>query len=301
MRPDLIDLKMLDELYRTGSVSLAAERIGLSQPSISQRLASLRKHFGDPLFVRTSKGMRATPRVDALIPSVRHALDLFDGSFGPPPSFDPATSDRVFRICLTSVGQVMLVPRLLNRLKQVAPGVRLEVLDLGPQAERLLKAGEADLALGFTVELQSGFFQKKLLREEFVCMVRKSHPSLGRQMTRKQFTSEPQVAAIVAGTAHWILYKALEDKGIKVTIGLQVSSFLNFAQIVANTDLVALVPFHFGKLLAREGLVKLLQPPVALPPLILKQYWHERHHRDEAGRWLRELIAELFLELESGA
>jgi hypothetical protein len=138
---DLKDLEILDAVYKTRNVSQASDKVELSQPSISIRLGRLRKHFGDPLFVRTSAGMQPTPRADALIPAIQQALALFDGSLRQQDAFDPRTSDRKFRICMTDVGQFVTLPLVLDRMKSAAPSVRIEVLTLNADTVRPAKAG----------------------------------------------------------------------------------------------------------------------------------------------------------------
>ena len=142
---DLKDLQILDTVYQTRNVSLAAQKVGLSQPSLSIRLGRLRSHFRDSLFVRTSQGMQPTPRVDALIPSIHQALALFDDSVRRLAVFEPRASERRFRICMTDVGQVVALPRLLKRIKSLAPGMRIEVLNLN--------AGNLDSDLKYLVGL----------------------------------------------------------------------------------------------------------------------------------------------------
>jgi DNA-binding transcriptional LysR family regulator len=297
---DLKDLEVLEAVYRARSVSKASDTLGLSQPSISIRLGRLRQHFGDPLFVRTSAGMQPTPRADALIPSIHQALGLLDGSLREQASFDPRTSDRRFRICMTDVGQIVVLPAVLNKLKAGAPSMRLEVLNLNADAPRALESGEADIALGFTLDIQAGFYQQALLEDQFACMVSRDHPRIGARLTRKQFESEAQIDVVTRGTGHWLLYKALEDAAVTRRVAVRVPSFLGLAQIVAHSDLLALVPARLGAILAKEGNVKVLAAPIGLPSYLVKQYWHERYHRDPANMWLRSMISGLFRERRGG-
>jgi len=291
---DLTDLRLLQSLNETGTVSATADELGLSQPSVSIRLGKLRRHFKDPLFVRTSAGMAPTPRASSLTPAVQTALALFDGSAGREPTFDPATSDRVFRICMTNTGQMVVLARLLNRLSEVAPGVRIEVRDLDPDTPRRLETGEADLAMGYTSSMQAGFHQQKLFSEHYVCLVRAGHPRIGAKLTKSQFLSESHVAVVTTGTAHWLLDKAIDDAGITRKTALWVPSFLGLEEIVARTDLLALAPIHLARILAAHGTVRYLKVPFELPSYLVRQYWHERYHRDPGCKWLRAVAADIF-------
>jgi len=294
---DLKDLEILEAVYKTRNVSLASDKVALSQPSISIRLGHLRQRFRDPLFVRTSAGMQPTPKLETLMPSVQQSRSLLDGSILQQPVFDPSTSNRKFRICMTDVGQMVALPLLLTRLGSAAPSVRLEVLNLTTEAPRLLESGDADLAAGFSVDIQAGFYQQALLQDHFVCMVRGNHPRIGQRLTRKQFEAEPQIDVVTRGTGHWLLYKALEDANVERRVAARVPSFLGLSQIVSHSDLVALVPARLGKLLSEEANVRTVAAPIKLPSYTVKQYWHERFHRDQGNIWLRGFISDLYREL----
>lgn len=294
---DLKDLEILAAVYKTRNVSHASDKVGLSQPSISIRLGRLREHFRDPLFVRTSTGMQPTPRLETLIPSVNQSLGLLDGSVPQQAVFDAQRSDRKFRICMTDVGQMVFLPLLLTRMESIAPAVRLEVLNLTTETPRLLESGDADHAIGFTVDIQAGFYQQALLQDHFVCMVSRNHPRIGTRLTQRQFETEPQIDVVTRGTGHWLLYKALEDAKVERRVAARVPSFLGLAQIVSHSNLLALVPARLGKLLSGEANVKTLAAPIKLPSYTVKQYWHERFHRDPANIWLRGLISDLYREL----
>lgn len=291
---DLKDLALLEALARTGAVSATAEALGLSQPSVSIRLARLREHFRDPLFVRTTSGMKATPRAAALGPAVQAALALFNGTQGQEPEFDPASSDRTFRICMTNTGQMVVLPKLLNRLAELAPNVRVEVKELDTQAPRRLEAGEADLAMGFTLSLQAGFHQQNLFSEHYVCLARINHPRIKRKLSRTQFLHEQHVSVMTSGTAHWMLDKAIEDAGLSRKIAVWVPSFLALEEVIMKTDLIALAPIHLASLIAAHGSIKFLEVPFELPSYMVRQYWHDRYHKDAGCRWLRAVVAELF-------
>jgi DNA-binding transcriptional LysR family regulator len=298
---DLKDLEILDAVYKTRNVSQASDKVELSQPTISIRLGRLRKHFRDPLFVRTSVGMQPTPRADALIPAIQQALALFGGSLRQQDAFDPRTSDRKFRICMTDVGQFVTLPLVLDRMKFAAPSVRIEVLTLNADAPRFLESGDADTALGFTLDIPPGFYQQALVEDHFVCVVSRDHPRIGARMTRRQFATERQIDVVTKGTGHWLLlYKALEDAKISRRVAIRVPSFLGLAQIVAHSDLLALVPARLGKIFAQEGNVRALAAPIKLPSYVVKHYWHERYHRDPGNIWLRSLIADVMRERLKG-
>ena len=239
---DLRLLKVFDEVYKTRSVSRAAENVGVTQPSVSIALAKLRKHFQDPLFVRTSDGMQPTPYAAELIRPVRDGLGLLDGALRHRATFDPLRSDRSFCLCMTDISQAVLLPTLLNHLKQAAPGIQLEIVPISSETPRMLESGDADLAIGFMPQLEAGFYQQKLFEQRFVCVVREDHPRVRNRLTLKQFVEEDHVVVTTSATGHWILDKALEEKRVVRKVSVRLPDFLGLASIVAATDLLVTRP-----------------------------------------------------------
>jgi DNA-binding transcriptional LysR family regulator len=293
---DLRLLKVFDEIYKTGSVSRAAANVGLTQPSLSLALGRLRRHFDDPLFVRTSRGMQPTPYAAELIELVRDVLGKLDLALRHRATFDPARAERRFTICITDISHAVLLPTLLNHLKHVAPSLRLDILPIDTETAGMLQSGEADLAIGFMPQLDAGFYQQKLFEQGFVCAVRRDHPRIGSRLTLKQFREEEHLVVTTLATGHWILDKALEEQGIARKVTVRLRDFLGLGSIVARNELLVTVPERLGAVMAEAAGVKLLAPPMKLPRYLVKQHWHERYHHDPANRWLRGVVAELFLE-----
>jgi len=293
-----IDLKLLaiiGELHRTRSVSQAAERLELSQSAISMSLAKLRRHFNDPLFVRTSAGMEPTPHATELIDLLQKAESLLQSALGHHVVFDPRTSDRTFRIQSTDIAQVTLLPKLMNRLNKVSPSVRISLARICSDTPKLLESGDLDLAIGFIPPMGAGFCQQRLFKERFICVVRRDHPRVINALTVPQFEAETHLAISTSGTGHGIVEKTLDAKKIRRNVGLTVPSFLGIVNIITNSDYVAVLPEQLGRHLASGGRVKVLPLPFEVAPYYIMQHWHERYSQDPASRWLRGVVAELFL------
>lgn len=286
-------LRLFDVLYRTRSVSRAAELLGQAQPTVSIWLGRLRRELGDPLFVRVASGMEPTPRADALIGTARAALELLRRLTAREEAFDPATSKRRFCICMTDASHVTLLPRLLAQLRVEAPGIRLEASLIGADTTRMLRDGEADMALGLVPELEAGFYQQVLYPQDWVCLARSDHPRIGGNLTLAAYRAEAHVA-IAAGTGSQLLEAALAAHSIEQRVVLRLPGFLGLAAIVGGTDLVATLPRHTGETLAASGGLRVLPCPVPVPGFTVKQHWHARYHHDEGNRWLRGTCAALF-------
>ena len=293
-----IDLKLLaviGELHRTRSVSQAAERLELSQSTISMSLAKLRKHFNDPLFVRTSAGMEPTPHATQLLCVLQQAESLLQSALDHHVVFDPMASDRMFRLQSTDIAQVTLLPKLMQRLKTLAPKVGIHLARTAPDTAKLLESGDLDLAVGFLLPMGAGFCQQRLFRDRFACAVRADHPRIGKTLSIKQFEAETHLAIATAGTGHGVVEKMLDAKKIRRTVGLTVPSFLGIASIITTSDYIVTLPEQLGRHLAGGGHIRVLPLPVEVPPYFIVQHWHERYSLDPANRWLRAVMADLFL------
>ena len=294
-----MDMKLLavfDEVYKTRSVSRAGDNLGLAQTSVSLALGRLRRQFNDPLFVRTSEGMLPTPQASALVDPLRQALELLRTATQQQVVFDAATSKRRFRISMTDISHLQFLPALMQRLGKVAPGVHIEMLRITNETPKLLEAGESDLAVGFMPELEAGFYQQKLFEQGFACVVRRDHPRVGARMTGGIYKRERHVAITAVGSGHDQVEGAMQRLGIDRQVALSLPTLPGLGNLIANTDLIATVPDGVAHMLVSIAKVKALAPPFSLPSFAIKQHWHERYQQDPANRWLRSVIAELFLE-----
>ena len=293
-----IDLKLLavvTELHKTRSVSQTAENLDLSQSAISMSLAKLRKLFNDPLFVRTSSGMNPTPHAVELIGLLKNAEDILQAAFDLHVVFDPMRSERRFNMYSSDIAQVTLMPRLMQRLKSIAPNVCIDLRRLSEATSKQLESGEADIAVGFILPLGAGFCQQRLFKERFVCVARKDHPRVGDTIGIEEFQDETHLAITTSGTGHGVVEKALEAKSIRRRVGLTVPSFLGVASILTTLDYLAVLPEQLACHLARTGNIKVLPLPFNVPSYYIMQHWHERYTQDPASKWLRSVVANLFL------
>jgi DNA-binding transcriptional LysR family regulator len=294
-----IDLKLLgivSVLQKTRSVSKTAKRLGLSQSTVSMTLAKLRDHFHDPLFVRTSSGMEATPYGAEIIGHLKRAEEILQSVLEHHATFLPISADRIFHIHSTDIAQVTLLPKLMRRFQRVAPLLRVELTRMSNNTPRLLESGEADLAVGFIMPMGGGFCRQRLFKDRFICAVRGDHPRVRDELTLEQFQSETHLEIATSGTGHGIVGKILEQKNIRRRIGLTVPSFLGITSIVTTMDFLAVIPAQLGLHLASVADIKMFELPVEIPAYFITQHWHERYSNDCASKWLRSIMADLFLE-----
>jgi DNA-binding transcriptional LysR family regulator len=293
---DLKLLAVLNDLRHTRSVSKTAENLGLSQSAVSMSLAKLRKHFGDPLFVRTSNGMEPTTQAAEMIQLLQRAEDFLQMALQRDAAFDPQHSDRVFRLYSTDIAQVALMPKLTQRLGEVAPSVRVDLRWNSDSTPRLLETGDADVAIGLTLPMSAGFCRRSLFREKLVCAVRRNHPRIGNRLSMDELQNEAHLAAAIVGAGHGALDRALASKGIHRRVALIMPTLLGIESVLASTDCVAILPGKLAEYVARHENIKILDLPFPSPSYAVVLHWHGRYTHDPALRWLRNLIAELFSE-----
>ena len=291
---DLDWLSVFIQIYKTQSVSRAALSLGLEQAGASNVLNKLRRHFDDPLFCRTSVGMEPTSRAQAIYPDLLEAQARLEKARGAARDFVPSEAKRSFRICMTDISEIVLLPRLINHLQHTAPGVIVEADKISQDSRRRLEAGDLDLAVGFTPDLEAGFYQQALFAQDFVCLASENHPRIRAKLTRKGFGAEGHISVTSSGTGHSIVDKVLSKNKVERRVVLRVHSFLGVARIVAQTELLVIVPRLLGQALALQERIQMLQPPVPLPTYKVKQHWHERFNTDPGNRWLRQTMTSLF-------
>ena len=291
---DLDWLNVFVEIYKTQSVSRAALALGMEQASASIVLNKLRKHFDDPLFCRTTSGMAPTPRTQAIYPDVLEALNRLNKARGTSGAFLPEQATREFRMGMTDISEIVLLPRLINHFQKIAPGLVVEAEKISPDSRRRLESGDIDLAVGFTPDLEAGFYQQALFAQDFVCLAAIAHPRIGAKLTRKAFLNEGHILVMSAGTGHSVVDKVLAKNKVERRVVLRVPSFLGVARIVAQTEFLVIVPRQLGHALAEQERVKVLEPPLPLPAYKVKQHWHERFNLNAGNVWLRRTMAILF-------
>ncbi|MEK6348161.1 MAG: LysR family transcriptional regulator [Burkholderia sp.] len=294
---DLNLIPYLVALDEARNVSRAGDLLGVSQPRVSAALARLREHFGDPLFVRTSRGMEPTPRALALVPAARDALAQIRRGLATPPDFDPATSTGTFSIALSDVGEIVFLPRLLQELARRAPHANLRSVSLPhAEVERGLEAGSVDLAVGYFPDLDgSNFFQQRLFTHRFICLMRREHPLAGAPLTVEQYLACGHAVVRAEGRSQEVLEQYLAKARLQRRAVLETPHFMSLPFILGRTDLIATVPHAIGYAYAAEhASITLMEPPLPLPRFDLRQHWHRKYHNDARAAWLRGVVAGLF-------
>jgi DNA-binding transcriptional LysR family regulator len=298
---DKLNLNLLPiafALYDERSVSAAAKALGMSQPAVSMALRKLRTHFNDPLFIRTARGVQPTPRAHALVKTSRPLVARLQEDLQTSETFDAVRSTRAFAFALSDVGEIVFLPRLIERLRAAAPHAAIRSLSMPPRhIARGLESGDIDLAVGYFPDLvQNNFFQQRLFTHHFACLMRAEHPRYAKRLSMKAFLEIEHAVVHAEGRSHELFEKLLERKKIRRKIALHTPHFLSIPVIVSRSDLMATVPhalaLYFARLAPQQFAVAL--PPLELAGFDVKQHWHRKFHHDPRSRWLRGQVSQLF-------
>ncbi|HBX14628.1 MAG TPA: LysR family transcriptional regulator [Leclercia adecarboxylata] len=290
-RLDLNLLLTLDVLLAEHNVTRAAQRLNLSQPSVSVQLARLREIFNDPLLLPGPRGMIPTARADALREPLRQALETLQCAVAPEEAFDPAKAHLTWRVAATDYTETAIVLPVLNGLRTAAPDTRLAVYELNPgESVRQAEQGERDIIFHTRDSAPPELHQRSLFTERYVLAGRQDHPKLKRRPTLAQFCKlEHVMVSPDGGGFSGATDTALAARGLSRRVVLSVPHFLFMLKVLASTDLVAVVPERLVKSVV--GLT-VVEPPVEVPGFEILMLWHERVHRDPGHQWLRNYIAE---------
>ena len=295
-----IDLNLLvifQHVFQERQISAVARQLGLSQPAVSNALARLRRAVGDELFVRTATGMQPTPRAQELADSVTVALRHITFALNPKEDFDASTSQRQFTIAMTDVGEVYFMPLLAATLHACAPHlclttVRASSIDLKTEME----SGRVDLAIGAFDDLSEAWYQRRLFKQNYVCMFRQTHPLADKQIEMKEFVAAQHLIVASQEQPYLKINQSLEKAGISASAHFKVPHFVAVPYIVSSSDLLVTVPQKLAERAAVPFGLKYVKPPLRLPSLQTNIFWHRRYHQDAGNLWLRHFISEHFLE-----
>jgi DNA-binding transcriptional LysR family regulator len=282
-------LVALDAVLEAGTVTAAAQRMGVTQSAMSHSLRQLRALVGDPLLVRGPGGLVPTPRAQALRAPIRRALLDLQHALRDPPSFDPATATRRFRLGAGDHIAYTVLPSLLERSTET-PGLDLEVVPFSPADLADLATGALDLAIAANVPSSPGLRREALFTDDFVCVVRCGHPLVRRRLTLRQFVRLPHVLISPTGRGSSPVDEQLAAHGHKRRVALRIRYFLAAPLVVAQSELVLTAPRRLGEVFARHFGVELYEPPVELQPFTVEQLWHERYEADPGHQWLRQRV-----------
>ncbi|MFJ1301298.1 LysR family transcriptional regulator [Pseudomonadota bacterium AL_CKDN230030165-1A_HGKHYDSX7] len=297
---DLNLMRVFLTVLEERSVTRAARRLNLTQPAVSYALTRLREQFDDPLFVRTPAGMAPTPVAFALAEPIERGMSQFAEALALRQTFDPASSERHFRLSMSDIGEMVFLPSLMEHIHARAPKLRVEVQEIALEdLHDALKRGEVDLAIGNLAGLGRRTRHADLFAERYVCMGRRDHPVLSQGLTRAQFRRLDHIMVAARASAHRQLEDVLGEAGLHRRPYLTLPHFSAAAEIVKRTDLTVTLPYRAALWFNQGNEFEVCVLPFALAPLSVTVHWHPRFERDPGTVWLRDLVIDTLADAGS--
>lgn len=293
---DLNLLVALDALLSERHVTKAADRVGLSQPAMSNALSRLRAMFSDELLVRTATGMQPTPRAAELVEPLRQVLRQVERVLESDSGFDPETSDRIFTVRMSDILACLILPLLVAR-RPASARLGYNILHLSPVLTvDALERDEVDIAVSMGLDHSNAIRSEKLLHDRMVCLMRKPHPVGKGKLTFDSFVAHEHMKVSMSPTDVRFVDNVLADLGHERRIALNVPHWLVVPHVLKKTDLLAVMPRHLATALMDEGL-RMEELPFQSAPFHWMMYWHRRYDQSKANRWLRDQLSGICAEL----
>jgi DNA-binding transcriptional LysR family regulator len=291
--PDLDLLVLFDALATERHMTRAAAKVGLSQPAMSRALGRMRLLFGDPLLLRTARGMLLTPRAEELVPEVRRVLSEATALVRPR-NFEPRALTRAFVIGTTDLVDARLLPTLTSYLAREAPGVDVVTHAMGAGAFDDLETGRLDLVIIPQRSLPLGLKVQHLFDDTFLCAVRRDHPIVKRKLSLETFLELRHVQIAPSGAPGGPVDDALATRGLARRVAVRTNSFLAAPLLVGGTDFVITAPRMVLEPLAKPFGLRTFPLPLDVPGFRIAAGWHARAHDDPGHRWFRGVVKRVF-------
>lgn len=291
---DLNLLVIFRAIMNRGSIAGAAEEIGLSPSAVSHALGRLRIMLNDELFFRTTDGVKPTERALELNADIEQGLGFISTAIARQHQFVPSEAKRTFTIQVADYVSGFLLPRLVQRLRNEAPGVFIDILPFTISKESVWDR------VDMQVRLTPGRLKPEMVRsqrlavDEVVVLMRKDHPRAADPMTAELYAELPHVKLSQSATGTTVIEDVLAARGLHRDLPITVSSWFDIPDIVANSDLIAIAPSRLLTLDPRLTHLKWCPLPLEEVVFSFDLCWDLRTEREPGQKWLRGLILEIF-------
>jgi DNA-binding transcriptional LysR family regulator len=303
-RIDLNLLVYLDVLLRERNVTRAASQLGISQPAMSNGLRRLRDLFDDPLLVRTSEGMTPTERAEELQPQIRDILTATEQAVQTRTAFNEESSDRIFRIMASDYAETTLIPNVLKRLRDEAPGIRLDIMTPSDVSFLDVEQGKVDMVINRFDEMPQSFHQTTVWRDSFSCLFSPQNPILENfNLDTYLQAQHVWVSKTGMGVGHGVdprdvqklgwVDSALKDLGKQRSISVFTRHYTAASLLAEQKDLIVTIPSRAARIMADNPRIVIKEPPFEIPPFELKMAWSPLLHHDPAHQWMRRLVSDV--------
>ncbi len=294
-RIDLNLLKTFLAIWEFRSLTGAAEKLHLSQPATSHSLRRLREIFNDPLFIRTSSAMMPSDAAIRLYVPIASALETIENALQHHAQFEPALSDRTFRLAMSDMCSSHILPIALKELGKIAPKISFEIDQLPIDALSIaLRNGDVDLAFGYLPGLSADCKNHTLFYDEYICMLRKGHLFSRQPLTMESMMKLRYIYTASNSTGHKLAENVFRKAGLNRDIAVRLPHFTSAPNIVRDTDLALILPRSIAELCNQGKECVILDLPLDIPRIPIQLHTHARFSGDNGISWLRSTLAKMF-------
>ena len=292
---DLSLIKVFIIIYETKNISHAALKLNLSQPSVTYNLNRLRKFLNDPLFERDKFGVKPTKLAQSLYPSFNQSIAEIERAITASQQFNPKTSSRVFRLGLSDLGEIALLPALIQYLSKEAPFIKIEIEEIhSNKVEEWLVDDFLDVAVfNSSYTIMPKIESRNLFEERYMCIVNKQHPRVQDHLSLEQYLQEKH-AAIKSSTGHMEIDQGLKELGLERNIMLELPHFSVLQDVVTNSELLVSLPSRAAKVYERNSDVNVFELPFEVKPFNVSANWYNHHDDLEARTWFIQTLQNIF-------
>lgn len=285
-RLDLNLVRVFVAIYDAGSVTQAADRLALTQSTLSYSLSKLRDAYSDRLFLRGNNGLIPTALAEQLYEKFSHALAAVEGTLEHGRQFDPKQSTRRFRLAMSDIGVLYFTPPLLRRFQESAPHIEIEIVQLAGTTIEDLMVGRLDMAVGNIPTLEKGTHSTLLFTERYMCLMSTDHPTIRKSMPLDKLIAGRHILVSSPHSGHRLIDEVLREKGVVRKIVARVPHFTVLPQLLAQSDLLVILPSRVARLYVSLGGLKALELPVTIPEFEVRVHFPANRESSPAHKWL---------------
>lgn len=288
---DLNLIQVFNALYESSSVTLAAKKLGVTQPSVSYSLNRMREYFNDPLFFRDGRSMEPTRMAMALYSGFKDVERSLSITISECQTFDPRTTTKCFRVALCDIGEAVVLPQLFYKMREVAPHAALEIIALEPnKIHNWLLESSVDIAISRGGVDLSGIDSHVLGQESYVCLLSENHPRITDKLSIDDFLSETHIY-ITRNLGFDTVDESLERAGLTRRVALRVPHILVALEIVASSDSITVLPAAAASAIINSHSfpLKTIELPIDLEGYDVSLYWNKRSSGSASMKWFLEL------------
>lgn len=284
--------RIFKQLFNDANLTVAAHTLGITQSAASKQLTSLRDHFGDDLFVRTSLGMQSTEKAQSIAPSIFKILDEIQ-HLTLEDLFDPAKINMRFVICTTDEIQYNLAPQLLEVIEKQAPNLELQFVNLeNSYALNGLESGSVNMVISVNWTAPENLVQSRLFDDPFICLMAKDNPLADMHITMENYIKFPHVLVAPLGHTQSLVDVLLSKNDLKRKVPIILPNFMEVGRLIEGSNNIITLPQRTAAIIRQKHDLHMAPPAFELPTVTYYQFWHQRYRNDQTRMWFFNLIRE---------